>query len=288
MDSSSHLVAGVVGAGTMGVGVAHCLAAAGYRVTVVDPVAHALTTAPDRLRTGIRMASLLGRPPADGAEGVVARVRFRADLEDLGTAPFVIECAREDIPLKREVFRSLDAVLDATAVVATCTSAIPVGLLAEHISEPGRVLGMHFMNPPYAKDFVEVVRGRHTTGETLSRAEHLLEGMGKQGIVVGDVPGFVSNRLSHATYNDAAGVVAAGTADAATVDRLFQECFGHAMGPLRTADLIGLDTVVDTLHVLRELTGDDRFTPCPLLTDLVADGRLGRKSGRGFHTYPKL
>ncbi|MFI6688485.1 3-hydroxyacyl-CoA dehydrogenase family protein [Streptomyces sp. NPDC050485] len=276
---------GVVGAGTMGVGVAHCLAAAGHDVTVVDPLPRSLATAPDRLRAGLRMAALLRRAPADGVEPTVRRVRFGADVEELRTASFVVECARESIPVKREVFRSLDAVLSPTAVIATCTSAIPVGLLAEHVEAPERVLGMHFMNPAYAKDSVEVVRGEHTSEQTLDHAHDLLKTMGKQGIVVGDAPGFVSNRLSHATYNDAAAVVQAGTADAATVDRLFQECFGHTMGPLRTADLIGLDTVVDTLHVLHELTSDSRFTPCTLLTDLVAAGRLGRKSGQGFHTY---
>ncbi|GGV25340.1 3-hydroxybutyryl-CoA dehydrogenase [Streptomyces longisporoflavus] len=276
---------GVVGAGTMGVGVAHCLAAAGHEVIVVDPVPEALDSAPARLNAGLRMAALLRRGPADGAERTVARVRFGSDLTELRTASFVIECARESIPVKQEVFRSLNAVLPPATVIATCTSAIPVGLLAEHVDEPGRVLGMHFMNPAYAKDSVEMIRGEQTDEQTLADAHDLLGSMGKQGIVVGDAPGFVSNRLSHGTYNDAAGVVQAGTADAATVDRLFQECFGHAMGPLRTADLIGLDTVVDTLHVLHDLTGEARFAPCALLTDLVAAGRLGRKSGQGFHAY---
>lgn len=276
---------GVVGAGTMGVGVAHCLAAAGHEVTVVDPVPEALASAPERLRAGLRMATLLRRAPADGAGATMARVRFGSDLTELRTASFVVECARESIPVKQEVFRSLNAVLPATTVIATCTSAIPVGLLAEYIDAPNRVLGLHFMNPAYAKDSLEMIRGDHTSEQTLDDAHDLLRSMNKEGIVVGDAPGFVSNRLSHSTYNDAAGVVQAGTADAATVDRLFQECFGHTMGPLRTADLIGLDTVVDTLHVLHELTRDARFIPCTLLTDLVAAGRLGRKSGQGFHTY---
>ncbi|WP_240659630.1 3-hydroxyacyl-CoA dehydrogenase family protein [Streptomyces sp. WAC 01529] len=276
---------GVVGAGTMGVGVAHRLAAAGHDVTVVDPVPEALATAVDRLRAGLRMATLMRRAPADGAARTAERVRFRADLAQLRGASFVVECARESIPVKQEVFRSLNTLLTPATTLATCTSAIPVGLLAEQVDDPGRVLGMHFMNPAYAKDTIEMIRGEHTGEQTLDDAHALLASMGMQGIVVNDAPGFVSNRLSHATFNDAAAVVQAGTADAATVDRLFQECFGHAMGPLRTADLIGLDTVVDTLHVLHELTDDARFTPCTLLTDLVAAGRLGRKSGQGFHRY---
>ncbi|CAL9617558.1 3-hydroxyacyl-CoA dehydrogenase family protein [Streptomyces sp. enrichment culture] len=280
------LTVGVAGAGTMGVAVAQCLAGAGHDVIVTDPDRHALTTGPARLRDGARAAVLLRKAPPDAPGTLPALVRWTDDPGDLAGASFVIECAPERLPLKEELFRTLDAVCPPGAVLASCTSAIPVGRLAARTGRPDRVLGMHFMNPAYAKDAVEVIRGPHTGAGTLDRALGLLAGMGKHGIVVSDAPGFVSNRVLMATVNDAAAVVEAGTADAATVDRVFQECFGHAMGPLRTADLIGLDTVVDSLDVLRTLTGDTRFTPCALLARLVADGRLGRKSGQGFHSYP--
>ncbi|NGO45858.1 3-hydroxyacyl-CoA dehydrogenase family protein [Streptomyces ureilyticus] len=280
------LTVGVVGAGTMGVGVAQCLAAAGHDVIVVDPDPGALADGPARLREGARAAVLLRKAPRDAPDLLPARVRWTDELRQLGDVSFVVECAPERIPLKEELFRDLAAVCPPGAVLASCTSAIPVDRLAAHTGRPEQVLGMHVMNPAWAKDAVEVVRGPRTGAHTLDRALGLLAGMGKHGIVVSDGPGFVSNRVLMATVNDAAAVVQAGTADAATVDRVFQECFGHAMGPLGTADLIGLDTVVDTLDVLRTLTADARFTPCALLAGLVAEGRLGRKTGQGFHTYP--
>lgn len=286
---SSDRTVGVVGAGTMGVGIAQCLAAAGHDVIVTDPSADALASGPDRLRAGLRMAVLLRKAQAGAAaqapERLLERIRWTSEPAELAPATFVVECARENIALKEEVFRTLGAVCDPATVLATCTSAIPVGRVAAQVEEPGRVLGMHFMNPAYAKDFVEVIRGDATTDATLQRAEALLASMGKKGIVVRDAPGFVSNRVLMATVNDAATVVQEGTADAADVDRIFQDCFGHAMGPLRTADLIGLDTIVDSLDVLLTLTGDAHFTACALLRELVTEGRLGRKSGRGFHTY---
>ncbi|GGX25570.1 3-hydroxyacyl-CoA dehydrogenase family protein [Streptomyces noursei] len=140
------------------------------------------------------------------------------------------------------------------------------------------------MNPAHLKDTVEVIRGAGTGEDTLRRTLDLLTALGKKAIVVRDAPGFVSNRVLMATINDAATVLEEGTADAETVDRVFQECFGHARGPLRTADLIGLDTVLDSLHVLLACTADRRYTPCALLTDLVQQGHVGRKGGRGFHS----
>jgi 3-hydroxyacyl-CoA dehydrogenase len=278
---------GVVGAGTMGVGVAQCAAEAGYEVVVVDADPKAVATGPGRLRDGIRLTRLLrGRPAAAPTASAVGRVRWTGRLEELRGAHFVIECTRESIPVKEAVFRDLDAVCAPDTVFASCTSAIPVSHLASCTDRPGRVIGTHFMNPAPLKDAVEVIRGPETEAGTVQRTQELLAAMGKKGIVVADAPGFVSNRVLMATVNDAAGVVQEGTADAAVVDQIFQECFGHAMGPLRTADLIGLDTVVDSLHVLLECTGDARFEPCELLAGLAAQGHLGRKTGRGFHTYP--
>lgn len=272
----------VVGAGTMGVGVAQCLAQAGHRVVVVDPDPAALARAPQSLRDGLRLHRLLRKGDPDGAE---SRIEWISDTTALADAEFVVECAPERSAVKDEVFRTLGGICPADAVIASCTSAIPVAWLAARTPHPERVLGMHFMNPAPLKDTVEVVRGPRTGERALDRAADLLAGMGKRGIVVRDAPGFVSNRVLMLTVNEAATVVHEGTADAADVDDIFQTCFDHRMGPLRTADLIGLDTVLDSLVVLLEHTGDARFTPSPLLVDLVAAGHVGRKAGRGFHAY---
>ncbi|MBB5897880.1 3-hydroxyacyl-CoA dehydrogenase family protein [Kutzneria kofuensis] len=272
---------GVVGGGTMGLGVAQSLATAGHPVVVLDPADQVRATGSDRLRDGLRLAKLLGRFSGDHAE-VLSSVRWTAVEKDLDDVQFVVECGPERIPLKQELFRMLDAVCPPDAVLASCTSAIPIGLLAACTGRPELVLGMHFMNPAPLKPVVEVARTEQTGADTLRRADELLAGMGKRGIVVRDAPGFVSNRVLMSTINDAATVVQEGTADPATVDKVFEDCFGHRMGPLRTADLIGLDTILDTLHVLLETTGDDRFTPCELLVGMVREGRLGKKSGGGF------
>ncbi|MFH8991108.1 3-hydroxyacyl-CoA dehydrogenase family protein [Streptomyces sp. NPDC017940] len=279
-------VVGVVGAGTMGTGIAQCLAEAGHRVIVVDPEESALATAPARLRDGIRLARMFRKQPAAVAmDAALDAVTWARSPRDLADARFVLECAPERIPLKEKVFRELDDACRGDAVFATVTSAIPVGRLAAQTGRPRQVLGMHFMNPAPLKEAVEVIRGPRTADETLDTALALLAGIGKTGIVVSDAPGFVSNRVLMLTINEAATVVQQGTADAATVDRIFQDCFGHTMGPLATGDLIGLDTIVDTLYVLLECTGDERFQPCGQLRDLVAAGHAGRKTGQGFHRY---
>ncbi|MTE19557.1 3-hydroxyacyl-CoA dehydrogenase family protein [Streptomyces sp. TRM43335] len=274
---------GVVGAGTMGTGVAQCFAAAGHPVVVVDPDPAARAAGPERLRAGVRAVRLLRRRAVGPVE---ERVTWAEGLSALSGARFVVECVPERVPLKEAVLGELDRVCPPETVFASCTSAIPIGRLGSFTGRPERVVGTHFMNPAPLKDTVEVVGSPHTGAHALALTVDLLAGLGKEAIVVGDGPGFVGNRVLMLTVNEAAAVVDEGTADADTVDRVFQDCFGHATGPLRTADLIGLDTVLDTLDVLREHTGDERFRPTPLLARLVAEGNLGRKSGRGFHPYP--
>lgn len=286
-ESAGTGVIGVVGAGTMGAGIAQCLAEAGHRVVAVDPDETALATAPARLRNGIRLATMFRKAPgAVAMDQALEAVTWTARLQDLASARFVLDCAPERIPLKEKLFRELDDVCQPQAVFATVTSAIPVDRLAAQTGRPDQVIGTHFMNPAPLKDTVEVIRGPRTAEATLETTLGLLADLGKKGIVVADAPGFVSNRVLMLTVNEAATVVQQGTADPVAVDRIFQECFGHTMGPLATGDLIGLDTIVDTLYVLLECTGDERFRPCEELRRLVADGHLGRKSGQGFHRYP--
>lgn len=277
-------VVGVVGAGVMGAGVAQCLAQAGYEVVVVEPDRDAAERARRGLAEAVRLAVLLGRGDRRTASTVGRRVRWVERLEELNEAEFVIECVTERIELKERVFGELDRHCPVDAVLASCTSAIPIARLATATRRADRVLGLHFMNPAPLTSTVEVVRGEQTSPETLARAEDLLTRLGKEAIVVGDRAGFVVNRVLMLCIAEAAATLDTG-ADPATVDALFERCLGHRMGPLRTADLIGLDNVADTLEVLRRETGEPHYRVPATLATLVDAGHFGRKTGRGFHDY---
>ncbi|MEU0538407.1 3-hydroxyacyl-CoA dehydrogenase family protein [Nocardia sp. NPDC005978] len=282
---STETLVGVVGAGVMGTGIAQCLAQSGIPVVVVESDATAIARAQRELRSALRLAALLGRGARGTTlEAVSGRIRWSADLAELSDASFVIESVTERIDLKREIFGALDRHCPPGTIFATGTSAVPVADLAARTNRPDRVLGLHFMNPAPLTEVVEVITGAQTAPGALARALALLDALGKQGIVVGDGPGFVINRILMLCIAEAAEVTATGV-DADTVDALFEGCLGHRMGPLRTADLIGLDNVLDTLTVLRETTGDDRYRVPGPLADLVAAGRFGRKTGGGFHDY---
>ncbi|MEP7122834.1 MAG: 3-hydroxyacyl-CoA dehydrogenase family protein [Byssovorax sp.] len=273
----------VVGAGVIGASVAHALAERGHAVVLVDRDAAAIERASGSIRAGARLARLQHRSAAAPAE-LLARVRFTLALADVAGASVVIENVTEDLEIKLGVHRELDAICAADCVFAANTSAIPIAQLAAATGHPERVVGLHFMNPVPLTAMVEVVRGAQTSEATLARVAALLAAMGKDFVVVNDAPGFVINRVLMPAISEAIAVVHEGTATAAEVDRLFQSCLGHPMGPLRTADLIGLDTVLKTLEVLHENLGGGR-APCPLLREMVAAGRLGRKSGEGFFLY---
>ena len=275
---------GVVGAGVIGTGVAQSLSQAGHRVVLVDVSESALERAGEDVRKGVAMAALLTRERYDAAE-VLARIERTTDYSALSSVSFVVENTTEDEGVKAEVYPRLEAVCSKHAIFAANTSAVPIARLASYTSRPELVLGMHFMNPVPLKATVEVIRGPETADETIEVALGLLASMKKEGIVVNDGPGFVSNRILMLTVNEAAAVVQDGVAPAEDVDRIFKACFGHKMGPLETADLIGLDTIANTLMVLRDETGDAKFEPTALLTDKVAAGELGRKSGKGFYDY---
>jgi 3-hydroxybutyryl-CoA dehydrogenase len=275
---------GVVGAGVMGAGAAQALSQAGHDVVLVDVAGDVLDHAMAEVRRGVRMSALLGGG-RHNPDQVVARIHTTTAYEDLGAADFVIENTTERLAVKREVYPRLDAACRPETVFAANTSAVLVAEIASWTNRPDRVLGMHLMNPVPLKKAVEVIRGPQTSDATLATALDLLASMGKQGITVNDAPGFVTNRVLMLEVNEAARVLSEGTAGARDIDRIFRECFEHKMGPLETADLIGLDTIVDTLDVLREQLGDPKYEPCELLAGLVRDGHHGRKTGRGFHDY---
>jgi 3-hydroxybutyryl-CoA dehydrogenase len=279
------MMVGVVGAGVMGLGVAQCFAAARHEVVLTDPDTNALSSVPSRIRAGQRLQALLGDRSSPGQRELLTRIHRTGWLGELADTEFVVECVPERRPVKEQVFRDLDQACRPATILASCTSAIPICLLGAVTGRPDRVIGTHFMNPAPLKKTVEVIRSPATSDDTLSRSLDLLVTIGKKGIVVADAPGFVSNRVLMITVNQAIAVVHEGTADVATVDEIFEDCVGYKMGPLRTADLIGLDVVLDSLLVLRNCTGSQLFEPCPLLIDLVRQGRLGRKSGRGLYDY---
>ncbi|MFD9903984.1 3-hydroxyacyl-CoA dehydrogenase family protein [Streptomyces sp. NPDC059063] len=278
----------VVGAGTIGRGVAQSLAATDHHVVLVDTADDVLDAALRSVRRDLRMARLLGGPrdadrPDDAA--VLARIEPTTDYQRLAAADFVVENTTEDWDVKSEVYALIDTICAPGTTVAANTSCIPVTRLASRTGRPGDVLGMHFMNPVPLKPVVEMIRGEHTTDATIQRARTLLAQMGKEGILVDDSPGFVSNRVLMLAVNEAAFLVQERVAEPAEIDRIFTSCFGHSMGMLATADLIGLDTVLRSIEMLHDSFGDSKYRPCPLLRRMVDAGHLGRKSGRGFFTY---
>jgi 3-hydroxybutyryl-CoA dehydrogenase len=276
---------GVVGAGVMGVGVAQALAQSGIDVVMVDLTDEVLERARREIRDNVRMQGLFARRSAAGGDAVLERIETSTDYGRLAASDFVIENVVERWPVKEEVYARLDAVCRPEVCFAANTSAIPITRIGGATRRPDKVLGMHFMNPVPLKPVVEVIRGHHTSEETLDTARGLLAAMGKEGIVVNDSPGFVSNRVLMLTINEAIFLVQDGVAPAEDIDRLFKTCFGHKMGPLETGDLIGLDTILLSLEVLYESFNDDKFRPCPLLKKMVWAGQHGRKTGRGFYDY---
>lgn len=275
---------GVVGAGLMGVGVAQSVAEHGHEVTLVDVSTEALELAEQDLVRNVRLSRMLGRSNAEVAD-ILKRTTFTTDYGLLSTAEFVVENATENWEIKQKIYPLLDSVCDENVVFAANTSAISITRLAKLTGRQDRVLGIHFMNPVPLKDTVEVIRGWHTTDRTIAVARDLLDSIGKKSVVVKDFPGFVSNRVLMLTVNEAAFLVQDGVAPAEDVDEIFRSCFEHKMGPLETADLIGLDTILYSIDVLYDSFQDSKYRPCPLLKKMVDAGLFGRKSGEGFYKY---
>jgi 3-hydroxybutyryl-CoA dehydrogenase len=270
----------VVGAGQMGGGIAQVMAASGRRVVLHDAAPGAVEKGLAGMRKSLERLAAKGAP--HDPDDVLSRVE---PVDELVDADLMVEAVVEDAGVKQDVFRRADAALGPEAVLASNTSSIPIASLAEVTGRPERVIGMHFFNPVPVMDLVEVVRAPGTSDETVSEIVELARELGKTPAEVNDFPGFVSNRILMPLINEAAYALADGVAEPDAIDTIAKLGFNHPMGPLALADLIGLDTCVSIMEVLRDGLGDSKHEPCPLLREHVAAGRLGRKSGRGFYEY---
>lgn len=287
MDRTGAIVkrAAVVGAGTMGNGIAHVFAQHGWEVALVDTVAAALEKATTTIRTNLDRQVKKGALPVEAPNQVLGRISTSTKLDAAAGADLVIEAASENPAIKFSVFEQLDRVCPPTALLATNTSSISITEIAARTERPGKVIGMHFMNPVPVMQLVEVIRGHATTDDTTSTVMETARQLGKTPVEVNDYPGFVSNRVLMPMINEAIFCVMEGVASVESIDTVMKLGMAHPMGPLALADFIGLDVCLAILEVLQRGLGDDKYRPCPLLRRMVAAGYLGRKTGRGFYTY---
>jgi methoxymalonate biosynthesis protein len=281
MSPQTHRLA-VLGAGTMGVGIATLATGRGIPVVLVDIDEAKLASAHDLVRQQRRTAQLLGGAPR-GAE--VGELTTTTALADVAGATAVVESVTELPELKAKLLAEVSALVAPGTLLVSNTSGIPIDELAGAVSRPDELAGIHFMNPPYLIRTVEVIRAPRTSDAAMEVLLSLLTALDRDPVVVGDGPGFVINRILQRMINEAARIVGEGLATPEAVDAAFTGCLGHRTGPLGTADLIGLDNVVDSLRVLHDRTGDDGYQPCDVLLDLVRAGHHGRKTGRGFFTH---
>ena len=285
-DASSFGPVGVVGAGAMGAGIAQVAAAAGHPVGLVDAVPGAAAAALEKIGAGLSRLVAKGRMTSDDAAGLLARITPVEALDDLPECGLVIEAVPEDLNLKRDLFAALAEQQPATAVLATNTSSIDIDEIARDVTDPERVLGLHFFNPPPVMKLVEVVHGPRTARAFVEHASTLMTAWGKTPVRCASTPGFIVNRVARPFYGEAQRVVEAGIADAATVDWILRERGGFPMGPLELTDFIGQDVNLAVGTSVWEQTGrDERYTPTGFQRGLVEAGRLGRKSGQGVYTY---
>lgn len=275
----------VLGAGTMGNGIAHVFARAGYRVILRDVEQRFLDRAMETIGKNLDREIKKGKLTEAEKPGVLARLKLVTDMGAIAAADFVVEAVPEKLEIKRAVLGEADKLLRPEVILASNTSSISMTALAALTSRPDRFVGMHFMNPVPMMVLVEFIRALQTSQATFDATMELAKKLGKTPVAVNDAPGFVSNRVLMPLINEAAYCVMEGVATPEAVDAVMKLGMNHPMGPLELADFIGLDVCVDILHVLHDGLGDPKYRACPLLKKYVAAGWLGRKSGRGFYAY---
>jgi 3-hydroxybutyryl-CoA dehydrogenase len=276
---------GVIGAGTMGNGIAQAFAQAGFDVVLVDVAQPMLDRAQTTIAKSLAKFVEKGTLTAVARDESIARIGTATSASSLSQADFIVEAIVEDEAAKRSLFSNLDALAKPETMLASNTSSISITTLGAATKRPDRVLGMHFMNPVPMMKLVELIRGQATSDDTMRVASDLCAALGKTGVEAADYPGFLANRILMPMLNEAFFAVMEGVGTPDAVDAVMKLGMNHPMGPLQLADLIGLDVCLAILNVLHEGLGDPKFRPCPLLRRMVAAGHLGRKSGRGFYTY---
>ncbi len=276
---------GVIGAGTMGNGIAHTFARAGYRVTLCDLEQKFLDRALATIAKNLDRDAAKGRITGSQKSEVLQRIVAVIDRNQLSSCDFVVEAASEKLDIKSELFRDLDRICRSDVILASNTSSISITKLAAATTRPANVIGMHFFNPVPVMKLVEVVRGLATSDQNFQTVRELAIKLEKTPVEVNDAPGFVSNRVLMPLLNEAMYAVMEGVATPEAVDEVFKLGMNHPMGPLTLADFIGLDVCLDIMRVLQTGLGDPKYRPCPLLTKMVDAGWLGKKSGRGFYKY---
>jgi 3-hydroxybutyryl-CoA dehydrogenase len=285
MSAEGIKTVGVLGAGTMGNGIAHVFARRGYHVILRDVEKRFLDRGLEAISKNLDREVKKGKITEADKPVIVARIKPVTDVSQLAPADFVVEAVPEQLDLKLRVLKDVDAALRPGVILASNTSSISITQLAAQTSRPERFIGMHFMNPVPVMQLVEVIRGLATNDETFQTTMALCENLEKNPVAVNDAPGFVSNRVLMPLINEAAFCVMEGVATPEAVDAVMKMGMNHPMGPLELADFIGLDVCVDILEVLHIGFGDPKYRACPLLRKYVAAGWLGRKSGRGFYKY---
>jgi 3-hydroxybutyryl-CoA dehydrogenase len=285
MAESTIRTIGVVGAGTMGQGIMQVFAERGYDVLAFDALGGAVAAAVSRIDKFLARAQEKGKVTAEQRSAAMQRLHGAESLRDLAKAELIIEAAVEKPEIKEQLFKQLDGLVSPGCILASNTSSISIDRLAAATRRPERFIGMHFFNPVPLMSLVEVITGKRTSPETVASVMALARAVGKEPLQCKDSPGFVSNRVGMLMINEAAFCLHEGIAEPAAIDGIMKLGFNHPMGPLALADLIGVDVCLFIMEVLHRDFKDDKYRPCPLLKKLVSEGRLGKKSGRGFYEY---
>jgi 3-hydroxybutyryl-CoA dehydrogenase len=277
---------GIIGAGTMGSGIAQVAALSGFDVLLYDISGDTLKASMERIRADLRTSMQKGSATPSAATGALARIRPRRTFNDMGSADVVIEAAPEDLEIKKEIFRTLDQIVAPRAVLATNTSSLSITSIASLTKTPESVVGMHFFNPPSRMKLVEIVRGSQTSEQTVRTVQEMALAMGKTPVLCSDTPGFIVNRVARPFYGEALRILGEGTATAEEIDRIARLSGGFRMGPFELMDLIGIDVnYAVTKSVYEQFFHEPRFRPHPIQRRMVEAGTLGRKTGQGFYRY---